>query len=214
MTRLVLVRHAETASNAAGRAQGRADHALTDLGRRQAVGLVPALLSFEPRAIYSSPAARALQTAAPLASATGLEALVDERLHELDQGELDGLTGAEMRAAAPEFMRAWSEGDPSELRLPGGETLGEAQARMTAAAAAIASAVGEGTAVVFSHNLALRALLCGVLGVPLAGFRRFRTDLAGYTVVQVEASEAGEPRWWVSVLNERCHLERGGRLEG
>jgi broad specificity phosphatase PhoE len=213
VTRLVLVRHAETASNAVGRSQGRADHALTDLGRRQAVGLVPALLAFEPRAIYSSPASRALQTAAPFATAVGLAPIVDERLHELDHGELDGLTGAEMRAAAPEFMRAWSDGDPSDLRLPGGETLAEAQGRMTAAVSVIASEVGEGTAVVFSHNLALRALLCGVLGVPLSGFRRFRTELAGYTVVHAEVDEAGETRWWVSVLNERCHLEGAGLLQ-
>lgn len=201
--RLLLIRHARTAANAEGRSQGRTDHPLDELGLRQAEALAELVIAHEPDALVSSPALRARSTAAPIAAATGLEVAIDERLHEVDQGDLDGLTGVEMRARAPEFMERWAGDDIEALRIPGGETLGEAQARMVAVLEALAAGAAEdATVAVVSHNLALRTYLCHVLGVPLAHFRRLRTDLASLSVVEV-TSEGTH----LEALNERCHVE-------
>ena len=204
-TRLLLVRHGETDSNVEGRTQGRRDVPMNEHGHRQAAALAEMLRGYKPSALYSSPATRARETADAVAAAIGLEVVVDERLAELDQGELDGLTREELRERAPDFLRRWTTEDPATLRMPGGESMGDAQRRMVAATEAIVDAHPESTVVLVSHNLALHALLCHALGVPLAVFRRFRHDLASLTVVEVH--DGGE--FAVVTLNEQCHLGKG-----
>ena len=201
-TRLLLIRHGETDANAEGRTQGRRDVPLNGLGRRQAEVLVGALQPYEPRAVYSSPASRARETVVPLASALGLDVRVDKRLAELDQGVLDGLSREELRRDHADFLRRWREEDPAHLRMPDGESMADAQTRMVAALVDVAAAHPDVAVVVVSHNLALRALLCYALGVPLAAFRRFRHELASLAVVDVTA----EGGFSVVTLNERCHL--------
>ena len=201
-TRLLLVRHGETDSNAEGRTQGRRDVPLNERGRRQAAALAEMLREHAPTTVYSSPAGRARETAGAVAGALGLEVTIDERLAELDHSELDGLTGAEMRERYPEFLRRWRDEDPAELRIPGGESMGDAQIRMVAAAESIAKTHRDGTVVIASHNLALHALICHALGTPLASFRQFRQDLAALTILEVYDDGA----FAVVTLNERCHL--------
>ncbi len=200
--RLLLLRHGETDSNVEGRSQGRRDVPLNARGRRQAEAVVETLREHAPVAAYSSPSARARATVAPAAAALGLEVVVEERLAELDQGELDGLTMQELRGRHSEFLEQWRGEDVAEARMPGGESMAEAQRRMVAAAESIAESHPDDSVILVSHNLALGALLCHALGVPLARFRRFRRDLASLSIVDVR--EGGE--FVVVTLNERCHL--------
>jgi 2,3-bisphosphoglycerate-dependent phosphoglycerate mutase len=103
---IVLVRHG--ASEAAVEDQpfelleGQADPALSEAGERQAAA-VAAHLAGEPLAgLFVTPLRRTAQTAAPLASATGLEPVCLPELREIHLGELDG--GA--------FRIALRRGDP------------------------------------------------------------------------------------------------------
>lgn len=76
---LRLVRHGQAAS-------GFADHpdpGLDDLGRRQAVDVADRLTGAGPTAIVSSPMARALETAAPLAERWAVEVVVDAAVSEI-----------------------------------------------------------------------------------------------------------------------------------
>ena len=210
-TRFLLLRHAEAEGNAAGRTQGRIDHPLTARGRRQAEALARAVAPRRPAALYASPAARARETAAAIARACGLAPAFDERLHELDHGELDGRTLEQVRAEHGAFVDRWRGGDIADLRFPGGETMREAQRRMLAALDAIAEERGEASVAVVSHNLALKSLLAHALGTPLAAARRFALDLASLTVAERRPGRGGAPaRWSVASLNERCHLGGGG----
>lgn len=201
-TRLLLVRHGQTDAAVTGRTQGRIDNPLNDTGRLQARALALRLARERPVALYASPASRAVGTALPLAAMLGLEVVTDERLLEMDYGSLDDRTGAELRAQEPEFMARWAEGDPSDLRMPGGETMREVQSRMLDAVTALARAHTGEAVTAFSHGFAIRSLLCGVLGVSLEAFRSIRVDLASFTVV--EQSERG---LLLVTLNEVCHLE-------
>ncbi len=201
-TRLIFVRHGQTDSNAEGRSQGRRDVPLNDFGRRQGEALGRRLAPMALSAIVSSASTRAHDTALAIASGSGLEVRIDDRLGELHQGELDGLNGDEMRAAHPDFMQRWRDEDPADLRMPGGETLREAQTRMIVA---VSDAIAEhrGGAIVFvSHNLAMRSFYCHALGVPLAAFRRLRHDVAALAVI--DSHDDGT--FQVVNLNERCHL--------
>lgn len=205
-TRLLLVRHGETDGNAAGRSQGRREVALNALGRRQAAAQGEAIRAHPLAAVVSSPSTRCLDTAAAIAAPHGLAVRPDARLQELDQGVLDGLTIDEMRAREPDFLRRWRTDDPADLRMPGGETLGEAQARMIDACRDVLREFPDAEVAVVSHNLALKALLCHALGVSLAGFRHLQIDLAALSVVDARLDAA----WTVIGINERCRVDAGG----
>jgi probable phosphoglycerate mutase len=209
--RLLLVRHGETDSNVEGRSQGRRDVPLNDHGRQQAAAVGEWLRSADPVAVYASPSQRAQDTAGAIAAACGLAVSTDERLAELDQGDLDGLTPPEMRERDPEFLRRWMSEDPAKLTMPGGESLGDSRRRMLAAARDIVAAHSGGQAgstdvavVAVSHNLALKSLLCEMLGVPLASFRGFRIDVASVSTIDV----LDDGTFLVVNLNERCHIDR------
>jgi broad specificity phosphatase PhoE len=58
--------------------------------------------------------------------------------------------------------------------------------------------------VAVSHNLALKSLLCEMLGVPLASFRGFRIDVASVSTIDV----LDDGTFLVVNLNERCHIDR------
>ena len=84
---LVLVRHALPMRVDAAADEGPADPGHTPLGREQAERVVRALAGDDVTALYTSPAARALETAAPLAAALGLEPVVASGLADFDSGE-------------------------------------------------------------------------------------------------------------------------------
>ena len=72
VTRILAIRHGETAWNVGGRLQGHLDIPLNDTGRLQAERLARSLAEREPvDAIYTSDLSRALATAQALAHATG-----------------------------------------------------------------------------------------------------------------------------------------------
>jgi probable phosphoglycerate mutase len=200
--RLLLVRHGETDSNVEGRSQGRREVPLNDHGRRQVLAVASALSGHGIVAAVASPTERARETGEAIARAAGIELEIDERLTELDQGELDGLTPPEMRERAPDFLRRWAEEDPADLQMPGGESLAQAQARMVEVVTAVAGAHDRETVVVVSHNLALKSFLCHAFGVPLASFRSFRVDVASVSTVDFHDDGA----FSVVQLNDRCHI--------
>lgn len=200
--RLYLVRHGQTDGNVEGRSQGHREVPLNERGRRQAAAIGERLRPRPLVAVYASPLGRSLATAEAIAAPHGLDVVPDARLAELDHGILDGLTGEELRRDYAQFLAQWREGDPAELAMPGGESMGDAQRRMVVAMEAIAAEHPDGEVAVVSHNLATRAFLCYALGVPLVTFRRFRHDLASFA--EIERLAGGG--WLVARLNEQCHL--------
>lgn len=95
-------------------------------------------------AIYSSPAERARQTAAPIAAASGLEALVDPALDEIDFG---AWTGARFDDLADDpSWQGWNNARDAH-RPPGGESMQETQHRMAAWLAAVGACHEDGTVV-------------------------------------------------------------------
>lgn len=113
MRRLLLIRHCESTGQPA-------EAPLTERGLAQAASLVTQLRDLRPDLIVSSPFRRARQTVEPLAAACGLAVEIDARFAErrLTDEPLD-----EFREAVRRVM------DDFDLRLAGGESSREAQAR-------------------------------------------------------------------------------------
>ena len=105
VTRLLLVRHAQSEWNEQGRWQGQADPPLSERGRAQA--RAAARQVERPAAVASSGLARAAETARIIADELGFEDVhVDDDLNERDVGPWSGLTRAEIEANFPGYLEA------------------------------------------------------------------------------------------------------------
>ena len=78
MTRIHLVRHGQAAAGFGA----HKDPGLNDIGRQQAAAVAELLAPLGPLPIYSSPLARAYETAQPLASLWECEVLLEPRVAE------------------------------------------------------------------------------------------------------------------------------------
>ncbi len=120
-TRLLLIRHGETAWNAEHRIQGQLDIPLSPRGIWQAARLAECLNDEPIDAMYSSAQSRAWLTAAPLAARHGLDIVAEPRLRERSFGIFEGLTLDEIAERYPAEFRKWRERDLA-WRPEGGET--------------------------------------------------------------------------------------------
>jgi broad specificity phosphatase PhoE len=180
---LWLARHGETEWTLSRQHTGRTDIPLTERGERLArTELAPKLAGVAFDLVLASPLRRARDTA----GLAGFEPDVDDRLREVDYGDYEGLTTAEIREQRPGWD-LWTDGNP------GGETVDDAGARMDALLAERIPATGR--VLLFGHGHALRILAARRLGLPARDGRALLLPPAGVGVI---ASEHGRPaiaRW-------------------
>lgn len=180
MSRLVLLRHAEPEEAARGRCYGSLDVGLSDAGRHQTERLAAELAPLRVDAVYASPRRRALDTARPIAAALRLAPIVDERLRELDFGELEGRRYEEIEREQPALYRAWME-TPTRVRFPGGESFDDLRRRAVAACEEIRRR--HTAALVVTHGGVVRAALAEWLALPEESIFRLDQRYGGVTVV-------------------------------
>lgn len=182
MPTLLLVRHGETDWNRAGQIMGERPVPLNARGEAQAAALAAILQPGTVRLLASSPVARAQQTAAILASALELPLVTDRGLTEIGAGEWEGRFWSEL---ADDLVRHHFYSRPHESRPPGGETLGEVQARaIPALHRLIEQAPGrDDRLLVVSHADVLRTILAHYLELDLRVVRQIRIDHASVTAI-------------------------------
>lgn len=153
---------------------------LGEAGRREAAALARRLARERPAALFSSPQPRALETAEAIARETGLVPETCAALDEIAFGAWTG-RGFDELAGDPRWRR-WNEARAAE-RPPGGETMGEAQARMLAWMEGLRARHPEGAVAAVSHADVIKAALAGVLGLSLDAHARFEIGTAGISAV-------------------------------
>ena len=121
-TRIIAVRHGETAWNVDTRIQGQLDIGLNETGRWQAHRLALALAEEAVDAIYASDLWRANDTALSIANAKGLQITTDEGLRERGFGKFEGKTFAEIEKVHPDQALLWRKRVP-DFAPEGGESL-------------------------------------------------------------------------------------------
>ncbi len=121
-TRIIAIRHGETAWNVDTRIQGQLDIGLNDTGRWQAHRLALALAGEPIQAIYTSDLYRAWDTANAVSTATGVPLQSEPRLRERGFGIFEGKTFQEIETLWPDQALLWRKRHP-EFAPQGGESL-------------------------------------------------------------------------------------------
>lgn len=156
-TRIVAIRHGETAWNVDTRIQGHLDIALNDTGQWQARQVAKALAAEPLTAIYSSDLQRAHATAHAIAQASGAPLVPEPGLRERSFGTLEGRTFAEIETELPEQARRWRQRDP-HFAPEGGETLVQLRERIAATTHRLAAQHSGGLIVLVAHGGVLDVL--------------------------------------------------------
>ena len=188
---LYLLRHGATANNDADppRIQGcRSDAPLSPTGEEQARRAAAFLANFRLDAVYSSPLLRARRTAELIAAPHDLSVIAEPGLIEIDCGEWECLTWAEVESRNPDAYRAFTA-DPVQTCYFGGENLRTMQERVVPVIDGLLRQNLGRTIVAVAHNMVNRCYLAHLLRIPLADYRRIVQDNCGITILRCKAGE-------------------------
>lgn len=143
---------------------------------------------------------RALDTAQAIANHHQLAVQVEPDLKELEVGEFEGITVAELGTNFSNFLLQWRQGQGSE-RMPGGESLVDLGNRVWPTVCHIVDANKQGTTVAASHFFVIVAIVSKALGLPVTHIGRIRVQPGSASILDFE----GRHPCLVS-LGDTCHL--------
>ncbi|WP_426308922.1 bifunctional RNase H/acid phosphatase [Cellulosimicrobium sp. E-16] len=216
---VVLVRHGQTPLTVAVAFSGSSvpGPSLTARGRTQAAQAADLVFRVgrqawpdlpRPTAIVASPMVRAQETARAVGRRLGVHVTTDDRFAEVDFGEWEGLTAAEVDAAWPGRLHAWHT--TGTTAAPGGESYADVGARvwhglqhlvetlLPATATATGAGTGAGaapagrTAVVVGHAVQVRAAIGTAIGAPPSQWSRVRVPPASVSILRLWADGTSE----------------------
>ena len=191
MGELILLRHGETEWSLDGKHTGRTDIPLTARGEAAAKALEPVLSRRDIVAVFTSPARRAVTTAA----FAGLSnAQPDPDLWEWDYGGYEGLTTPQIQETRPGWY-LWRDGViPGDAAHPG-ETIEQVAQRTERVLARVAPLLAGGNVALVAHGHVLRVLTACYLRQPPAEGRLFRLDTGTVSTLGTEHAEPVITSW-------------------
>lgn len=196
ITRIDVIRHGEPEGGDVFR--GRINPRLTAQGRWQFEQRV-ARTDQPWQRIISSPLDRCRESAEALAGELQLPLTIDERWVEIDFGEWENRPVAEiLQDQGDDARRLWD--DPLNFRAPGGESVGELQARVIAAWQALLEQYEGEHLLVVCHGGVMRALAQHLIQLAPAGMNRLAIPYAGLLRFRVDKSQwQGKTDIWTSL---------------
>ena len=201
MSKIYLIRHGEVEFNRKNAYIGSTDLSLNANGRHQAELLAEYLADKEISSVYSSGLKRAYESAEIIAVRIGLGVSAIPELRELDYGDWEGVPEADVPKLYPDIFREWRK-NPVEVRIPGGENVGELRDRAYPAFCRIAEQVSGGSLVIVAHKTTNRVLLSCLLGVDPNYYRQIGQGNSAMNVIE----RRNDGRLVVDQVNETCHL--------
>jgi len=165
-TRLIAIRHGETAWNVDTRIQGHLDIPLNDIGRWQARRAAEALAGEPITSIYASDLSRAFETATTVAEVAGLAVVPEQGLRERNFGVFQGRTFAEIEAESPEQALRWRKRDP-DFASEGGESLNRFRDRVVNTVGQLAARHPDELIVLVAHGGVMDVLYRAATGQDL-----------------------------------------------
>jgi probable phosphoglycerate mutase len=203
MAHWLLTRHGHVPGIEPARFRGRAPLELTQRGRTEATRLAKRVAeAWRPVIVYSSPMARCIATAKPVAERCGVHVEVLEALNDLDYGQWQGKTHVEVAEHSPHLYRQWLE-TPDLVRFPGGESLQDLAVRVADALRFCIERHAEQDLLVVAHDSFNRVLLMQALRLPLAAYRSITQAPCALSELSYDGGQLAVTR-----LNETGHLEQ------
>jgi len=195
----ILLRHGESVGNAQGVLQGQADYPLSDRGREQARLLATRWkkegITFDR--VLASPLLRARETAQIVTEALGIDLQVDPDWMEFDWGELNGLTGEQIRQRSdiqwdnPYYYYGVNGESRWKVFLRAGRTLQNLIEQ------------SQGRTLIVAHGAILSRFLFAALGITPQSHFRFSFENTAFTTLQFIPSRHV---WMLQGLNDHSHL--------
>ena len=203
-TTFVLLRHGETALTPQKRfsGSGGSDPELSEKGLWQAERAADAFAARgDIQAVVSSPMLRTRQTAEAVAGRLGLPVRIEEGLRELDFGDWEGLTFAEVQQRHPEDLNAWLAS--SRAKPTGGsESFTTLAQRIGVTRDRILARYPGKTVLLVSHVSPIKTLVRLALGAPPDAV--YRMELAAASVCAVQYCSDGNAS--LQLLNDTGRL--------
>ncbi|HEY4241785.1 MAG TPA: histidine phosphatase family protein [Kofleriaceae bacterium] len=189
---IYLVRHGDTEYSPTRRLAGKSDIALTAAGEANAVKLGARLAPIAFDRVWVSPLQRARRTAELAGFAE--RAVVEPRLREIDFGDLEGKTWAELRAT----NAAWNYWD---YVAPNGESALDVGRRADDLLVDLNSLTG--TTLIFAHSVVIRVLTARYLGLPPTAGRMLSITPGSISILEHDPIDAANA---ILAWNDRGHL--------
>ena len=161
------------------------DEPISRMGREDSHKLWSYLCNKHITAIYNSGYLRTRQTIEYFAERSGLIPVMDERLNEIDNGCIEGMTDDAIRKTYPEVSRGFRERS-ADFRFPEGETGEEARRRIASFLEEKQRLHSDENIVLVSHEGLIRLTACHILGLPVYRRWDFQYDFCGITEISFQ----------------------------
>jgi broad specificity phosphatase PhoE len=201
LTRAILIRHGQTVWNKGDRFRGQIDLDLDDLGLRQAQAIASHVSHWPVSRLFSSPLKRAWQTAKAVGDPMGLETQRLGGFNDINYGQWQGRTPAEVAAEQPALYLQWQT-QPNLVTFPEGESLEQIRIRATTALEELLARYPGETMVIVSHKVVCKLLVLYVLGLNTSHFWNVEQDNGAINIF-----EARNNMLLAALINDTCHLK-------
>lgn len=201
MTRIYLIRHAQSEGNLYRRVLGWYDGHVTALGWKQIAALEVRFRSIPVHAVYSSDLSRARETAQAVTVPKGLELHCEPAFREIHLGELTNIPYGDFTYHYPSLYDAFFSYSPKWSPREG-ETFQQVADRVAPAFFRIAAEHPGKTVAIFSHAMAIRCLQAALRGKHPSGV----TDLPLGENTAVSCYEIQGHRFRTLFENDASHL--------
>lgn len=203
-TKILIIRHGETAWNRGKIFRGTYNIPLNENGRKQARLAAQALENIRIDAAYTSPLSRAKETAEIVSVPHGISPEVHDGFIDMDYGEWTGKADSEVARLWPDAHADWTA-KPHTVRPPGGTTLQEVFNNSFAAMEELAEEHDHQTIAIFTHRVVNKVLIIGALSL---GLERFPFIIQGNCCInEIERIQSG---YLIHLINDVSHIKKAG----
>ncbi len=203
-TKILIIRHGETAWNRDRIFRGTYDIVLNENGKQQARLVAQALKGIRIDAAYTSPLSRAKESAQIVTETHGISPVIHDGFIDMDYGEWTGKKDSEVAKLWPDDHDAWTT-NPHTVRPPGGTTLKEVFNNSFTAMEELAEKHNGETIAIFAHRVVNKVLVIGALSLEL---ERFPFIIQGNCCInEIERVQSG---YLIQAINDVSHIKNAG----
>ena len=159
------------------------DPPISEKGRLKAQNLISYFSDKSIDRIYISDYVRTAQTIENVAEKKGISPIVDNRLNEIDNGLIEGLSEQILQQQYPDIWNAY-QGRDRDFQFPEGESGEEARKRIESFFNA--KQASNEDLILVSHDGLIRLLMCYLLEIPVYRRWDFQVDTCGIMEIEYQ----------------------------